>query len=66
MLAAANISVSAGDITVTPSDISSLSVGDAIEVRVVVPAANVDILDISLLPSVANLGASVTMAKEGF
>ena len=66
MLAAANISVGAGDITITPSDISSLSVGDAIEVRIVVPAANVDIMDVSLFPSVANLGASVTMAKEGF
>jgi Flp pilus assembly protein TadG len=66
LLAASNISVGTNDITITPSNISSLSVGDAIEVRVVVPAANVDILDISLLPSVANLGASVTMAKEGF
>lgn len=66
MMAASNISIGADDITFTPVDISSLSVGDAIEVRVIVPAENVDIMDISMFPSLGNLGASVTMAKEGF
>jgi hypothetical protein len=66
IMAAANISIGPDDITITPVDISSLSVGDAIEVRVIVPAENVDIMDVSLFPSFGNLGASVTMAKEGF
>ena len=66
MLSAANIPVGSVNITITPGDISSLSVGDSIEVRVVVPAESVDIMDISLFPSFGNLGATVTMAKEGF
>ena len=66
MMAAANISISADNITITPGDISALSVGDSIEVRVIVPAESVDIMDVPLFPSLGNLGASVTMAKEGF
>ena len=66
MLALANISIVPGNITITPVDISSLSVGDAVKVQVIVPAANVDIMNVSLFPSIANVGASVTMAKEGF
>ena len=66
MLALANISIGSDNITITPADISSVSIGDAVKVQVVVPAANVDIMNVSLFPSFANLGASVTMAKEGF
>jgi Flp pilus assembly protein TadG len=66
MLALANISIVPGNITITPVDISSLSVGDAVKVQVIVPAANVDIMNVSLFPPIANVGASVTMAKEGF
>lgn len=66
IMAASNISISPDNITITPGDISSLSVGDSIEVRVIVPAESVDIMDVSLFPSFGNLGASVTMAKEGF
>jgi Flp pilus assembly protein TadG len=66
LMTAANIPVTIDNITITPTDFSSLSVGDSIEVKVVIPAENVDIMDVSLFPSVENLGASVTMAKEGF
>ena len=66
MMTAVNIPVTVDNITITPVDISSLSVGDSIEVRIVIPAESVDIMDVSLFPSVGNLGASVTMAKEGF
>lgn len=66
MMTAANIPISPDNITINPGNISSLSVGDSIEVRVVVPAESVDIMDVSLFPSFGNLGASVTMAKEGF
>ena len=66
MMAAANIPVGPSNITITPADPSSLSVGDAIEVRVIIPSETVDIMNVSLFPSFGNLGASVTMAKEGF
>ena len=66
MMTAANIPVTVDNITITPADISSLSVGDSIEVRIIIPAEDVDIMDVSIFPSVGNLGASVTMAKEGF
>ena len=66
MMTAANIPVTVDNITITPVDISSLSVGDSIEVRIIIPAEDVDIMDVSIFPSVGNLGASVTMAKEGF
>ena len=52
-------------VTILPGDISSLSVGDALEVQVTVPAGNVAIINIPLLPKPENLGALVTMAKEG-
>ena len=65
MMAAANIPVDSGNITIDPVDITELAIGDAIEVRVVVPAAIVDIMNVPLFPSIENLGASVTMAKEG-
>ena len=66
MLADTNISINAGNITITPADITIPAIGDAIEVRVTVPTADVDIMNVSLFPTFANLGASVTMAKEGF
>ena len=66
MMAASNISISPDNITITPGDISSSSVGDSIEVRIIVPTESVDIMDVSLFPTFDNLGASVTMAKEGF
>jgi len=46
-------------------DVSSFSVGEALEVQVTVPCANIAIINIPLLPLPENLGASVTMSKEG-
>jgi len=43
-----------------------LEMGKAITVEVSVPSANIDIMNVLLFPSVGNIGASVTMAKEGF
>ena len=42
-----------------------LGAGDAITVEVSVPGANIDIMDVPLFPDVGDVGASVTMAKEG-
>jgi Flp pilus assembly protein TadG len=42
-----------------------LEMGNAITVEVSVPGANVDIMNVPLFPDVGDIGASVTMAKEG-
>jgi len=49
--------------TITPG--VGVGPGEAVTVRITVPAANVDIMAIGLLPAPATLGAEVTMAKEG-
>jgi Flp pilus assembly protein TadG len=49
---------------ITPGDLGG-EPGDAITVRITVPAANVALMNTPLLPVPANLGAEVTMAKEG-
>jgi Flp pilus assembly protein TadG len=41
------------------------SVGDQLTVQISVPVANVDILDIPLLPAPTTLTATMTMSKEG-
>ena len=66
ILSDGNISINAGNITITPADVSSSAIGDAIEVRVTILTADIDIMNVSLLPTFTNMGASVTMAKEGF
>ena len=40
--------------------------GSAVTVEVSVPSANIDIMNVPLFPDVGDIGASVTMAKEGF
>ena len=48
------------------SDISSADeMGDAITVTITIPSANIDIMNVPLFPDVGDIGASVTMAKEG-
>jgi Flp pilus assembly protein TadG len=61
----AGMSDSGYSVIITPADISSLAVGDALEVRVTVPCENIAIINIPLLPKPVNLGAKVAMAKEG-
>lgn len=51
--------------TITPADVSSLSAGDPLEVRITVPCENIALINIPLLPEPNNLSATVTMAKEG-
>jgi len=53
------------DVIITPADISSLSVGDTLEVRITVPCTNIVIINLPLLPKPVNLVATVAMAKEG-
>jgi len=50
-------------LSVTPG--VTVNPGLPIEVKLTVPSSNVALLNTSLLPMPANLGASVTMAKEG-
>lgn len=69
LMTAAGMSTSGYNVTITLQDCPTwedLEVGDPITVEVTVPGANVDIMDVPLFPPVGNIGASVTMAKEGF
>ena len=52
-------------VTISPGDISLVSVGETVEVGITVPWENVAIMNIPLLPKPTNIQASVTMAKEG-
>lgn len=49
----------------TPADISLLTVGEILEVRITVASASVVMIDAGFLPVPATLGAVVTMTKEG-
>ena len=53
------------EVIISPADISSLSVGAPLEVRITVPCANIAIINIPLLPKPENLSVAVAMAKEG-
>jgi len=59
--------INSGDysVTISPADFPSAAAGDTVTIQVTVPCANIDIMQVPLLPSFENLGASVTMAKEG-
>lgn len=61
LLDKANITVNKDEIEITPVDISG---SPAVNVKITIPGARVDILDISLFPKVGDIGASVTMAEE--
>ncbi|MEJ2647737.1 MAG: TadE/TadG family type IV pilus assembly protein, partial [Sedimentisphaerales bacterium] len=69
LMTAANINPDDCTVTITPADIGSLQVGDSLSVRVTVPCSAVDIMDVPIFsdlePEDWNLGAEVTMAKEG-
>jgi Flp pilus assembly protein TadG len=64
LLAAANIVVNAGEIVITPVDVS-LDGHPAINVQITIPSERVDILMIPLFPQGGDIYASVTMAQEG-
>ncbi|MGD8501187.1 MAG: TadE/TadG family type IV pilus assembly protein [Phycisphaerales bacterium] len=56
-------------VTISPNPVSSAAAGDTVTVQVTVPFNKIDIMDIPLFtdlePANWNLGATVTMAKEG-
>ncbi len=57
-------------VTFTPADVAAPELGESVTVRITVPCANIDVLHVPLFtdlePDNWNLGATVTMAKEGF
>ena len=61
----ASAEITGYQVTLTPGDVSLVNVGETINVNVTVPWANIGIINTSLLPTPANIQASVTMAKEG-
>jgi len=66
LMTAGGMGASGYSVTFTPTDITSLNVGDFLTVRVTVPCAKINIIGTALLPAPANLIGEVTMAKEGF
>jgi len=54
-------------VAITSGDLSASGLPEqaTVTVLITVPRANIDIVDIALLPAPANLGAQVTMPKEG-
>ena len=65
LMAAAGLGDSGYAIEISPIDISGIDAGEALTVHVSVPAANVALMNVPLLPMPENLGAAVTMSKEG-
>ena len=67
LMTAAGMGDSGYNVTITQEGVpwDDLQAGNAITVEVSVPGANIDIMDVPLFPDVGDVGASVTMAKEG-
>jgi len=65
LMAAAGMAKATSGYTLDRPDDLDLLPGEEVTVRIVVPAANVALMNTPLLPVPANLGAKVTMAKEG-
>ena len=65
LMTSAGMGTAAYTVTTWPEDISLLGTGDALEVQVTVPCQDIAIVNMSLLPMPVNIGAAVTMAKEG-
>ena len=65
LMANADMQTSWYSVAFFPTDITTVAVGDPVEVKVTVPWANISLMNLSFLPAPANIGSSVTMAKEG-
>ena len=52
-------------VTITPSNISLVDVGDLVRVDISVPREQIAIINAPFLPMPTNLHASISMAKEG-
>jgi Flp pilus assembly protein TadG len=64
LMATANIT--GYQVTISPSDISSMNVGEVVKVEISVPWRKIAIINSPFLPKpTTNLRASVSMAKEG-
>ena len=65
LLNLSNITVALNEIEIAPVTVSeSLSERLGVKVKITIPSARVDIMDIPLFPDIGNMGASVTMAEE--
>ena len=63
LMATANIT--GHQVTISPSDISSMDVGEVVRVDISVPWEQIAIINAPFLPTPTNLHASVSMTKEG-
>ena len=57
--------ISGHTITMSPADVTTAQPGDAVEVSISLPYANVELTGLSLFPTPTNLFSEATMAKEG-
>lgn len=66
MMNDAGLGSSGYQVTLTPADVAALSPGQLLTVKIIVPYGNISIGGgAQLLPTPANVGATVAMAKEG-
>lgn len=65
IMTASDLGGSGYQVTITPSEISSMSPGDVIIVQITLPYANVSLTGTPIVPTPANVQASVSMAREG-
>ena len=65
LMAVAGMADTGYGVVISPVDFSSLEAGDALNVEVTVPCANIAFMNAAWWPLPDNLKASVTMAKEG-
>lgn len=70
LMTVAGMGASNYEVTLTPADITAPQMGESVTVQITVPCANIDVLHVPLFtdlePDNWSLGATVTMAKEGF
>ncbi len=64
-LSVAGLGGSGYQVTITPSDVAGAATGDVIAVQITLPYDGVALMGTSLVPTPANIQASVSMAKEG-
>ncbi len=65
VMTASDLGDSGYQVTITPSVISTTSPGDVITVQITLPYANVSLTGTPIVPTPANVQASVSMAREG-
>lgn len=63
LMATANIT--GHQVTISPSDVSSMNVGEVVRVEISVPWEQIAIINAPFLPMPTHLRASISMTKEG-